>query len=343
MTPVRIAVIGGGHLGTIHTRLLAASPLATLVAVADPDAATRQRLARDFQVPAVADYRELLDQVEAAVVAAPTQLHHSIVLDLLRHGIHVLVEKPIATSVAQADQMVAEAASRRRVLQVGHVERFNPVLAAATPHLAAPCYIESVRNGPYTFRSTDIGVVLDLMIHDLDLVLALVDSTLIDVAAIGAAVFGPHEDLAQARLQFANGCVVNLTASRVSPEVERRMHVYWRQGAARLDFAGGSARLVRPRHDILSRQFNVHQLPLEAQTQVKQKLFDDYLVLEDLPVPPANAIQREHEDFLEAIRHGSQVRVTGRAGREALAVAHRVLNSIARHRWSESYGLPKAA
>jgi predicted dehydrogenase len=343
MTPVRTCVIGGGHLGTIHTRLLAENAAVELVAVAEPNEQAAAKLAQQFQVRTVSDYRQLLNQVEAAVVAAPTGLHHPIVLDLLRHNVHVLVEKPITSTVAEADQLVAEAAVRRRVLQVGHVERFNPVLAAAAPHLAPPRYLEAVRTGPYSFRSTDIGVVLDLMIHDLDLVLSLVRSSLTSVDAYGTTVLGPHEDMAQARLHFANGCVANLTASRVSPDVERRLSLYWQHGSARLDFAGGSARLIRSSQEIASGQIDVHRLSPERVAHMKQHLFQDYLKQEELTVEPINAIQQEQMEFLASIRQGTPVRVSGQEARDALSVARRVLDAIAQRRGTQPRSLPAAA
>lgn len=341
MKRVRIGVIGGGHLGTIHTRLLAGQEHVELVGVAEPLAEVRERLAAQFQVPTVDNYRQLLGRIDAAVVAAPTRYHHDIALDLLARGVHVLVEKPLASTVAQAERLVAEAEKQGAVLQVGHVERYNPALAAVEPHLGTPRYIEASRCGPYSFRSTDIGVVLDLMIHDLDLVLALVDSTLIDVAAIGSPVIGPHEDLAQARLQFANGCVANLTASRVHPEPRRQMHIFWEQGAARLDFSGPTVQWLRPHAEILTGRIDVERLSNEQKQRMKERMFQDYLPLEDVPVEPANAILEEQREFVRAVRQGTPVRVPGRQAAEALRAAERVLNSIARHRWTPT--LRKAA
>jgi predicted dehydrogenase len=334
MKPVRIGVIGGGHLGTIHTRLLSGQEGVQLVGVAEPSPEARERLTGQLSVPTVDDYRQLYGRIDAAVVAAPTRHHHDIALDLLSRGVHVLVEKPLAATGEQAERLVAAAEGHGLVLQVGHVERFNPALAAVMPQIGTPRYIEATRCGPYSFRSTDIGVVLDLMIHDLDLVLALVDSTLIDVAAVGSPVFGPREDLAQARLQFANGCVANLTASRVHPEPQRQMQIFWEHGAVRIDFAGPSVQRLSPHPDILNGRIDVDRLSSEQKLQMKQRLFQDYLALEQLPLEPANAILQEQQEFVRAVAYGTPVRVTGRQAAEALQVAERVLNSIARHRWT---------
>ena len=340
MSQIRACVIGGGHLGTIHTRLLSGIESVYFVGVAEPRADARQRLSDQFQVETVADYRELLGQIDAAVVAAPTRFHHDITLDLLQHGVHVLVEKPLTSTVAQAQRLVAEAHARRCVLQVGHVERFSPVFAAAKPQLGAPRFIEAERSGPYSFRSTDIGVVHDLMIHDIDLVLSLVDSTLIDVAAVGATVIGPHEDIAQARLQFADGCVANLTASRVSPEPRREMRVVCDDIAARLDFVGGKVEIMRPNAEILEGRLDVDSLSADQVSQMKERLFQDYLAIQELPVESTNAILDEQRDFISAVESGTPVRVDGRQATQALLVAQRILNSLERHTWTRSGAEP---
>ena len=204
MTPIRIAVIGAGHLGRIHTRLLAGDDQFELVGIVDPSATARQAMAREHGVAVFSDFRQLQGQAEAAVVATPTILHHEVASYLLQNGVHVLVEKPITTTVSQANALIQLAGKHSRVLQVGQVERFNPAYRVARKHIRQARYIDSARLAPYTFRSTDVGVVLDLMIHDIDLSLATVQSEVVDIQAMGAAVIGPHEDMAQARLTFAN-------------------------------------------------------------------------------------------------------------------------------------------
>jgi predicted dehydrogenase len=175
---------------------------AKLVGVVDPSETARNRIAAELKVPAFADHRELLGRIDAAIIAAPSRLHHAVAIDLLRHGVHVFVEKPLTLNVGDADELVAEAASQRLVLQVGHVERFNPAFIAAAPHLSQPKYVSANRSSTFTCRSTDVGVVLDLMIHDIDLALALAgdDDDVVAVEALGAAVIGPNEDWAEARL-----------------------------------------------------------------------------------------------------------------------------------------------
>ena len=201
---------------------------------------TRAACAQEVcQAPILADYHDLFGQIDAAVVATPTRFHHRVSLDLLEHGIHLLIEKPLATTVAEADEVLAAARRNGAMVQVGHIERFNPAWnqAEVTPLLRCPKYIDATRTSGYTFRSTDIGVVLDMMIHDLDLVLHFANSPVRNVQALGISVLGDHEDVAQARLEFANGCVANLSASRVSYQPVRQMQVWSEHGCVTVDFS----------------------------------------------------------------------------------------------------------
>ncbi len=215
---LNVAVIGAGHLGKIHARLLAQVDGARLVAIADPVAESRRQIASETGAADVADYRDLIGHVDAVIVAAPATLHHAIGLELLQRGIHTLMEKPLATTLAAANELVWAADWHGAVLQVGHIERFNPALAQVRPLLREPRYIRAIREGSYSFRSTDIGAVLDLMIHDIDLALSLVEVPVRDVSAIGFAIMGADEDMAQARIEFATGAVAEFERSRGSAE-----------------------------------------------------------------------------------------------------------------------------
>ena len=333
MSRVRLAVIGVGHLGAIHARLLRQLPDVEVVAVVDPSADNRNKVAAELELPSLADYGSLYGHIDGAIVATPSRTHHAVASDLLSHGIHVFVEKPVTLNVGDADDLIAEAEARQLVLQVGHVERFNPALIAARPHLTEPKYIDAVRSGPFTCRSTDIGVVLDLMIHDIDAILALVNDEVVSVEALGAAVFGPNEDWAQARLHFAGGCVANLFASRVAWQAERSMQVTCRDSMARIDFATRQAKLLKIDHRLSDGMLDVTRLSSEARTQLKEHLFDEYLPLTNLPVAEANPLADEQREFVAAVRGERLVRVTGYDGRRALDVAEHILTSIAGHRW----------
>ncbi len=334
MSKVRLAVVGAGHLGRFHARLAATLEHVELVAVVDPVLDNRCRVAQEASTQPLADYRELIGKVDAAVVAAPTDKHCQIGTELLAGGVHVLVEKPIASTLDEARQLVAMAQQHQRILQVGHIERFNPAINAVAPIIGDVKYVESVRASGYTFRSTDIGAVLDIMIHDLDLLLTLVKSPLVDVQAVGMSLFGGHEDMAQARLRFANGCVANLTASRSSFEPRRRMQIYSTTAFADIDFGVPSASVIRPDQRILDGSLDLNQLSPKEQEELRDRLFDDLLPRQALELEPTNALLDELVDFVTCVDTGDTPRVTGAAGLDALAVATKILESISAHDWN---------
>jgi predicted dehydrogenase len=336
-----VAVIGAGRLGGLHAQKLAQSQHAELVAVVDPQPATRCRAAAKCGTEGLADYRELAGRIDAAVVAAPTRVHHAIALDLLNQGVHVLVEKPLCPTAAEADELVCAARREGLVLQVGHVERFNPALAAAAPHVSQPPpkYLEAVRAGGFTFRSTDVGVVLDLMIHDIDLVLWLVRSPLRRVEGLGLSVLGGHEDVANARLEFQSGCVATLSASRVSYRSVRQMHVWAPRAFASIDFAARKTTLVRPSEMLLQRRFDADALGPEELSR-KEQILEELLPRQELQAEAADAIGLELVDFLESIRTPRLPRVTGEDGRDAVAVAEQILAKIAEHAWDDQLDGP---
>ena len=329
MNPTRVVVIGAGRLGKIHARLLRQLPTARLVGIVDSVPSAREQLAAELQSTPFASAAELHGQIDAAIVATPTQHHHDVALELLRQGVHVLVEKPITLDASEAQSLIAAADAHHVVLQVGHVERFNPAFVAARSHLPPPLLMETARTAPYTCRSTDIGVVLDLMIHDLDLVLTLAQSEVVQVQALGAAVFGPHEDWAQAQLTFASGCVANLRASRVSPTVQRTLEIQSTTGYAALDLGAKTATIVNYGQHVLHGQIDVNGLSAEQRTHVVENLFTEYLPKTQVPIADSNAILQEQQDFLTAIQTGAKVQVSGRDGLAALEIAELILREIA--------------
>jgi predicted dehydrogenase len=308
-------------------------PEARLVAVVDPVASAREQVATEVGAKALADFRDLIGLADAAIVATPTAMHHAVTRELLLSGIHVLVEKPITTTLAQADELVNLAERQQLVLQVGHIERFNPAFTAVSGRLSDPKYITARRLSTYTFRSTDIGVVLDLMIHDIDAVLSLVQSPVTRVEAVGISVLGNEEDIVDARLHFASGTIANITASRVSYEATRSMQIFTDQCCATIDFGNRTARVVEPTAEILNRQFDADALSSEQKNQLREHLFKALLVKSEVPVSDCNAMEQEQLDFVRAIRTGSEPQVSGGAGRDALAVAHEVIAQVAAHRW----------
>jgi predicted dehydrogenase len=332
---LRVAVIGAGRLGGFHAQKLAAMDAVRLTAVVDPEPAARNRVAAACHSEPLADFHPLLDEIDAAVVAAPTGLHFSVGRELLEHGIHVLMEKPLTTTAVQAEELTRIAQRQKLVLQVGHVERFNPALAAALPYLRNPKYVDAQRTSPYTFRSTDVGVVLDLMIHDLDLVLWLVRSPLRRVQALGLSVLGGHEDVAQARLEFQSGCVATLSASRVSHEGVRRMQVWSPQACTSIDFAARTAAIVRPSETLLKRQFHGESLMPQQIEHYRQHLGEELLPRQQLALEAVDALALELQDFVESIRTPRAPRVTGQQACEAIAVAEEILAEIDHHAWDD--------
>ncbi len=325
MQRLRVGVVGVGHLGKEHARIVATLPEVELVGVVDANGAQAEAVAQRCGTQAYRDPRALLSRVDAAVVAVPTVHHRAVAADFLRQGIPLLVEKPMAVTVRQADEMLELAERHRTFLQVGHIERFNPAFEQLQRRPQQPKYISCERYSGFSGRSTDIGVVLDLMIHDLDLVLTLVRAPLRSVEALGAAVLGGNEDLAQARLTFANGCVADLRASRVHPTPARHMHLFGPEGFTGVDFARRRLTFMRPNE-------HLRQLPLDAATlkSLKTDLFTRHIHVEeiDCDTAPCDQLTCELQDFIRAVRTGQPPRVDGAAGRAALAAASRILDAV---------------
>ncbi|TWU25937.1 Gfo/Idh/MocA family protein [Bythopirellula polymerisocia] len=333
MSRLKIAVVGAGHLGRFHARIAAALPDARLVAIVDTNEVACHELAAETGAKPLNDFRDLFGLVDAAIVATPTESHFEIARELLTGGIHVLAEKPITTTVSEAEELVELAQRQQLTLQVGHIERFNPALSAIRDRLQDPKYITTRRLSPYSFRSTDIGVVHDLMIHDIDAILSLVKSPVTRVEAVGMSVLGNSEDMVDARLHFSSGCIANLTASRVSFTAERSMQVFTDECCATIDFGARKASLVAPTKEILSRQFEVDTLTNDQKSKLREQMFAELLIKSDVVIEDANAMQLEQLDFVRAIRTSTEPQVTGVDGRDALAVAESILHQVHAHKW----------
>lgn len=331
MNPLRIAVVGGGRLGRIHARLLGQNPDFFLAAVVDPLEKARQEIAAECKALVLPSHRPLLGQIDAAVVAATTSEHYAVGRELVRAGVHVLMEKPIAATTAEAAALVEAAEAKHVVLQVGHVERFNPAFEAVSKSIEGPRLLRAVRRSGYTGRSTDIGVVLDLMIHDIDLALSLVPGPVVDVQASGRAVFGPHEDIAEARLSFACGASATFYASRVSFDPCRRIEIDAEGGMAIVDLQARAAKLALFGEKLREQAIDVESLTSEQRAQVGARLFQDadLAPLAELPVADTNPIAEQHDDFAAAIRERRPCRVDGHQGLAALTVAERIVAQIA--------------
>lgn len=333
MARIRVGVVGVGHLGRIHARLMPTHETAEFVAVADISEKNRELAARTHNVAAFADYRDLIGKVDAVCLAVPTKLHCEVASFFLARGVDVLVEKPIAVTVADGEAMVALAAQHGRILQVGHVERFNPALRAMTELGIQPRYIESQRLAPFSFRSVDVGVVLDLMIHDLDLVLALMRAPVTKVQAFGGAVFTANEDMASAILHFEGGGIAHLTASRVALKASRRMRVFSRDGYVGMDLTLAKATLIKKNPGWEIGQLDLSKYGESRPEDLWRLVFDGLLTVRELKLDERNALQDEQSDFLRAVAERSRPVVSGEDGCKALAVAQRVIDEIQSIRW----------
>lgn len=302
---VRAAVIGAGYLGRFHAQKYAAIEGVELVGVADPDESARSRVAAELGCGAYGDHRELLGRVEAVSVVTPTPSHHRVAGDFLRAGAHVLVEKPITVTVDEARDLIGLAAAGGKVLQVGHLERFNPVILALEGILDRPRFIESNRLAPFKARGTDVSVVLDLMIHDIDLIQNIVGSPVASIDAVGAPVFSGETDIANARLRFENGCVADVTASRISMKAERKLRVFQEDAYLSIDLQQKVLTLVR--------KGAAPAADGTPKVEIEERSFDQ-----------GDALRAEIEAFLDCVGTGRRPVVSGEDGLRALETAIRI-------------------
>jgi len=334
-----MAVIGVGALGRHHARILSEMPDVQLVAVVDSRAEQGNEIAGKCGAKWLGDYRELLssNMIDAVSVVVPTIAHWQVAGDFLRAGLPVLVEKPLAANVAQAQELVDLASRHKALLQVGHIERFNPAFQATSKLISQPKYIRAERASTYTFRSTDIGVVHDLMIHDIDLVLSLVRSPLRSAEAFGMTVMGGHEDAVQARLKFENGCIADLTASRINPVPIRSLQAWSAAGCVTCDMHTREVKQYAPSDRL---RFGPAPLDLARQPgadmeQLKKDVFGQFITVDGIPVDASgpDALTRELLEFVDCCKTGRNPHVNGEDGLAAMLVADAVLQSTAQHQW----------
>jgi predicted dehydrogenase len=311
-TTVKVGVIGVGYLGRFHAQKYAAMEDVELVGVADADPERARQIAEECSTQPFADYRELLSEVEAVSIVVPTSLHHEVGKVCLQQGVDVLMEKPITTTLTEADDLIHLAREHGRILQVGHLERFNPAVLAMQPLLTHPLFIEAHRIAVFKERGTDVDVVLDLMIHDIDIVLSIVKAPIVSILTAGAPVVTQHTDIANARLIFANGCTANITVSRISMENMRRMRIFQPGQYLSVDFGKKEVMAVRLK-------------PSESggvpTPEISKSAFQDQ-----------DALELELRDFVGHVRDRSRPAVAGEEGRRALDVALQVVNQIQSNR-----------
>ena len=318
---LRVGVVGVGHLGRLHARVYSEMDSCELVGVCDTDGSRAAEVAGEFRTEAVGDLDALLDRVEAVSLATPTVSHHGVARDCLERGVHVLVEKPIAGTVDEAREMVELGREKGLVLQVGHIERFNPAVRAALGVLDAPKFIEVHRLGVFVPRGTDVAVILDLMIHDIDLILSTVDADVTAIEAVGIPVLSPSTDIANARLSFSDGCVANITASRVSREKVRKIRFFQHSAYISVD-------TLKPRTQVFRRK-SVPEDTLRriASGEIEGGL-ESVVDYEDLPLDRSEPLRLELESFATPVTKRSEPVVRGEDGLRALEVAMEILRQI---------------
>jgi predicted dehydrogenase len=326
--PLNACVVGVGHLGRHHARILADMPDVNLLAVVDADANRGQEMASLYDCEYQSEVGDLLDQVDFAVIAVPTVLHRECAAPFLKAGKACLIEKPMAPDVATCEAILADAEEGGAMVGVGHVERFNPAVQRARELGIQPRFIEAHRLAPYSFRSTDVGVVLDLMIHDIDLCLAWIGRPVVSVDAVGGSTLSPSEDIVSARLRFEGGAVANLTASRLSLKPMRRFRFFGPDSYVSIDSQDRYSLLVRK-----SKDFSPEKVAEAAASANPLEGFQSLLDLEELKLEEAEPLRAELEAFTDAVRNGTEHEVSGKDGRDNVVVAYQVLASLEDSGW----------
>jgi len=302
MDKLKVAVIGVGHLGQHHTRIYANMPEVQLVAVCDNNPRHAKKIARRYNASFYTDYKDILGKIDAASIAVPTELHFGIAKELLENNIHCLVEKPITNDLGQARELAALAEKQKLILQVGHVERFNSAVRAVQHFVTSPRFIECHRMGPFKKRALDVGVVLDLMIHDIDIIMFLVQSPVASIEAVGINVLTDHEDIANARLKFANGAIANISASRLSAAEMRKIRIFQPDAYISLDYVKKSAVVFRKSGKRITRS--------------------------TIPIKIKDALEQELSSFVDCIQKNQKPLVSGKEATEALQIALQITKQI---------------
>lgn len=302
MEKLKIGVVGVGHLGAIHAKVYSKLKNIHLVAVCDSHLERAIEIGKKYHTASYADYEELFEKVDAVSVAVPTSLHYNIAKDFLNHGIHVLIEKPITKTLSEADELIEIAEKRNLIIQVGHIERFNSAVLAVEPYIKTPKFIECQRLGPFHKRVQDVGVVLDLMIHDIDIVLGLMKQDVVGIEAVGLSSVSEHEDVANVRLIFADGAIADITASRITKDAVRKMRIFQGDSYISLDYLTQEAAVFKKAGEKVSKE----------KIKIKKK----------------EPLKKELKSFIECVRTGKRPIVSGVEGRRALKVALEIVDKI---------------
>ena len=329
MSQLRAAVVGTGHLGQHHARIYSSMEDVDLIGVVDLEEKRGRQVARKCKTKWHETYDKILGELDIASIAVPTKYHFDIAKEFIDAGVAVLIEKPMTATLAHAQQLVELAAAKGVPVQVGHVERFNPSFVEIRKILDRPGYIEADRISPFSFRSTDISVVLDLMIHDIDIILHLTQSKVERVDATGVSVLGKNEDVANARLHFENGCVANLTASRVSMKSERKIRIFQEDAYVSLDFKDRNARIYRKTEKMKEAELDLTKIDPRTLEDPLKFVFGNYIKVKKVKMGKEEPLAEELASFVKAVQTNTPTEVTAEDGLRAIEVAHRIQEAIA--------------
>lgn len=333
---VRTAVVGAGKMGKIHAKVYSQLPQSNLVAVVDIDSNRAERLAQQYNCSAFTDCADILDKVDAVTIATPTTTHLELAKIFIKNKIAVLIEKPLAINVREGKKIVSLAKKNNSVVAVGHSERCNPVVQAIKRLGIKPKYIEANRISPYPFRSTDVGVVLDVMIHDIDIILSLASSKIKKVDAVGVNVIEDKEDICNARIVFENGCIANITASRLAIKTDRRIRVFSRQAYLSMDYFRKSGIIIKADPNINVVKW-IQEHKESGGINLTTVNWPDLLHIEQLDIDDKEPIRLEQEVFLKAVADRTHTpEVSVEEGLAALKCAQMILSSIKKHKWNET-------
>ncbi len=328
MSDLKVAVIGVGHLGKEHARVYSELPGVALVGVVDIQPQQAEKIAQQYHTKYFSNYKEVLDQAEAVSIAVPTKSHYSIAKDFLQHGIHVMIEKPMTGTVQEARELISISKAKGVVLQAGYIERFNPAIDAIKKLSINPRFIECHRLSPFTFRSADIGVVLDLMIHDIDILLHITGSKVKKFDAVGVNVISDKEDIANVRMQFQNGCVANVTASRVSITSMRKMRLFSEDSYISIDYQKRDALIYKKSPKLTLKALDLSAMDVSTIADLKSYVFGDLLKVEHIKMDDCEPLKKELSSFVDCVVGRKEPVVSGEEGLKAIEVANDIVCEI---------------
>ena len=328
MHRLKVAVVGVGHLGKEHARVYAEMPGVELFSVVDIQRKQAEKVAQQYNTGYFLNYKDIIDKVHAVSIAVPTKSHYAIAKDFLQHGVHVMIEKPMTGTVLEARELIDISKARGLVLQAGYIERFNPAIAAIKRLSVNPRFIECHRLSPFTFRSADIGVVLDLMIHDIDILLYITNSKVKKFDAVGVNVISDKEDIANVRIQFQNGCVANVTASRVSITPMRKIRLFSEDSYISIDYQKKDALIYKKSPELTLKSLNISDTNVSTIADLKSYVFGDLLKIEHIKMDDYEPLKKELESFVDCIVNHKEPVVSGEEGLRAIEVANDILREI---------------